>query len=190
MADSVFISWGGTTIIGPTTLTGPLYLPNGTAAAPSLASANYAGLGMYFTANRIRFAAAGENVAVLEASIGGLRTLSIDQLAMSIATQDVTISRIAARVALLGPTTGARMSWATDGTVQFLAFGGGDTAILKSRTFASSGVAFASLPTGVAGMFEYVTDSNTATWGATIAGGGANKVLAFYNGTNWTVAGA
>ncbi len=52
-----------------------------------------------------------------------------------------------------------------------------------------TGVAFASLPTGVAGMVAYVTDSNTNTWGATIAGGGANKVLAFYNGTNWTVAG-
>lgn len=52
-----------------------------------------------------------------------------------------------------------------------------------------TGVAFASLPTGVAGMVQYVSDSNTVTWGATIAGGGANKVLAFFNGTNWTVAG-
>lgn len=38
---------------------------------------------------------------------------------------------------------------------------------------------------------EYdIVDSNTATWGATIAGGGANKVRARYNGTNWTVMGA
>lgn len=41
----------------------------------------------------------------------------------------------------------------------------------------------------VTGMLVTITDSNTATWGATIAAGGANVVLAFYNGTNWTVAG-
>lgn len=50
--------------------------------------------------------------------------------------------------------------------------------------------AFASLPAGSEGDLACVTDSNTATWGATIAGGGANNVLAFFNGTNWTVAGA
>lgn len=56
--------------------------------------------------------------------------------------------------------------------------------------FRSAGVAFASLPTAVVGIFAYITDSNTATWGATIAGGGSNKVLGWYNGTNWTVVGA
>lgn len=61
---------------------------------------------------------------------------------------------------------------------------------IKARVFKSSGTAYASLPTAAAGDIAYVTDSSTATWGATIAGGGANKVLAFYNGTNWTVAGA
>lgn len=51
-------------------------------------------------------------------------------------------------------------------------------------------VTFANLPASpAAGLFAVVTDSNTNTWGATIAGGGANVVLAFYNGTNWTVAG-
>lgn len=50
--------------------------------------------------------------------------------------------------------------------------------------------AFAALPaTPTEGMMAWVNDSNTATWGATIAGGGANKVLAVFNGTNWTVAG-
>lgn len=51
-------------------------------------------------------------------------------------------------------------------------------------------IAFASLPTGAEGMIAAITDSNTATWGATIAGGGANNVLGFYNGANWTVAAA
>jgi hypothetical protein len=37
---------------------------------------------------------------------------------------------------------------------------------------------------------EYdIANSNTATWGATAAGGGSNKVKVRYNGTNWTVVG-
>jgi hypothetical protein len=56
---------------------------------------------------------------------------------------------------------------------------------------AITALAFASLPgTPVAGMMAYVNNSSTATWGATIAGGGANHVLAWYNGANWTVVGA
>jgi len=39
------------------------------------------------------------------------------------------------------------------------------------------------------GQLAVVSDSTTATWGATITGGGANVVLAFCNGTNWKVAG-
>ena|ERR1700676_539351 len=51
-------------------------------------------------------------------------------------------------------------------------------------------VLFANLPASpLAGMIAVVSNSNTNTWGATIAGGGANIVLAFYDGTNWTVAG-
>lgn len=51
--------------------------------------------------------------------------------------------------------------------------------------------AFAALPAaGTFGRVAAVSDSNTATWGATVAGGGANKVLALDNGTNWTVFGA
>jgi len=48
---------------------------------------------------------------------------------------------------------------------------------------------FATLPTPIAGMLGYITDCNTTTWGATAAGGGSNKVLIWYNGANWTVAG-
>ena len=52
-------------------------------------------------------------------------------------------------------------------------------------------VAFAGLPAVPRqGYLAAVTDGSTATWGATLVGGGANKVLAYYNGTNWTVAGA
>ena len=59
--------------------------------------------------------------------------------------------------------------------------------ILESLTLRP--VPFADLPTTpVHGMLAAIMDSTTAIWGATIAGGGANKVLGHYNGTVWTVA--
>jgi hypothetical protein len=71
----------------------------------------------------------------------------------------------------------------------------GDTGVLDHQTF-KAGVfkatakTFATLPTSpVAGMQAYITDCNTATWGATAAGGGSTKVLVWYNGSNWTVIG-
>lgn len=53
-------------------------------------------------------------------------------------------------------------------------------------------VAFAALPAASSayeGTLQAVNNSNTAVWGAVIAGGGANHVLAFCNGSAWTVAG-
>lgn len=40
------------------------------------------------------------------------------------------------------------------------------------------------------GQLAVVSDSSVNTWGATVSGGGAFSVLAWYNGTNWTVLGA
>lgn len=48
-------------------------------------------------------------------------------------------------------------------------------------------VAFADLPTPVAGMIFVVTDSMVNTWGSVVTGGGGFTVGAFFNGTNWTV---
>lgn len=52
-------------------------------------------------------------------------------------------------------------------------------------------VLFGSLPScsGREGALAPVTDSATATWGATITGSSTNHVLAYCDGTNWTVAG-
>lgn len=52
-----------------------------------------------------------------------------------------------------------------------------------------TGVLFADLPVGVLGMRAIITDSNTVVWGAVIAGLGADTVLAWFNGTDWTVIG-
>jgi hypothetical protein len=47
----------------------------------------------------------------------------------------------------------------------------------------------ASCTSSIEGSICDVTDSNTATWGATVANGGGNHVQARCNGTNWTVVG-
>lgn len=57
---------------------------------------------------------------------------------------------------------------------------------ITSGTLSSMGTCNAS----AAGTIGYITDSNTTTWGATIAGGSSSKVLAFCDATNWTVAGS
>ena len=59
-----------------------------------------------------------------------------------------------------------------------------------SRGLQLNKVAYASLPTCNGtneGAVYAVTDSNSATFNAVMAGGGANRVMAYCNGTNWTV---
>lgn len=51
---------------------------------------------------------------------------------------------------------------------------------------------FAKLPAASAsneGMYAAITDSTTNTWGATITGGGSLHVLAYCDGSVWSVAG-
>lgn len=58
---------------------------------------------------------------------------------------------------------------------------------VKTPGFWATPTAFASIVNPGEGMIAAITDSSTATWGATITGGGSNHVLGYYNGTNWTV---
>lgn len=77
--------------------------------------------------------------------------------------------------------TGATNNWAIrtgTGKVEF-----GDLVKLDVTGFSSLPVCNA----GAEGSIRSINDSNTGTWGATIAGGGSNHVLAYCNGTNWTV---
>ena len=60
--------------------------------------------------------------------------------------------------------------------------------IEDSTGIALTPVVFASLPAGALGQIACISDS-TVTSGAVTVGGGANKVLAWHNGTNWTVIG-
>lgn len=88
-------------------------------------------------------------------------------------------------------TNGANAPLIESSTDNYTKVGEGWTGTKLMSTPLLRGVVFASLPASpVVGMYETVTDSPTVTWGANITvGGSTNKVLAFYNGTNWTVAG-
>jgi hypothetical protein len=63
---------------------------------------------------------------------------------------------------------------------------GGDTVLQDSPQVAATLLAASST---FKGRQAFVTDSTTATWGATVTGGGANNVLVVCDGTNWTVMG-
>lgn len=57
-------------------------------------------------------------------------------------------------------------------------------------TGSAGAVVFAALPacaTGLEGTKRSISDSTTVTWGATITGGSSSHVLAYCDGTNWTV---
>ena len=87
-------------------------------------------------------------------------------------TKDLALSRASANVLQVG-----------DG-------GSNSNGIILSRRVQSAGETVASLPAaaaGNAGTISYVTDSNSTTIGATVAGGGANKVLVWSNGTAWKI---
>lgn len=60
---------------------------------------------------------------------------------------------------------------------------------LYSGTYADVVTATGADPgSGFIGMLAVITDSNTTTQGATVAGGSSNTVLAWHNGSNWVVA--
>lgn len=73
----------------------------------------------------------------------------------------------------------------TDTTYRPINYGFQGNFIIVPMAFASVTPCTATIK----GALVSVTDSSVNTWGTTITGGGANPVLAYCNGTNWTVAG-
>ncbi len=58
------------------------------------------------------------------------------------------------------------------------------------QTIQTAPVTYANLPAATsagAGARAFITDGSTTTFGATVAGGGANKVPVYSDGTNWKV---
>jgi hypothetical protein len=192
---------------GLTISSGQVLTADGTAAAPSYSFANKPSFGLmssgasgigvmdvvYNGAIKARLGdgSGGPGYGFLVASDGQYAFNSTSISANTAGTTNLYLRSLGAGI--LGvyndSTHGVGLSVTTDGTLQVLTRAGADTAILRAATLRRTPVAFASLPTGAEGMTASVTDSTTATWGATISGGGANHVLAYHNGTNWTVAG-
>jgi hypothetical protein len=119
-----------------------------------------------------------------DVNVGATRTIYWTSRALlkSPADGQVTVTNFAA-------TAGVGVDVTTDGTLKVRTRAMSADAQLSAASVRGNAVAFASLPTAVEGMLVAVTDATTNVWGATITGGGANHVLAYYNGTNWTVAG-
>lgn len=93
----------------------------------------------------------------------------------------------AATLNISGPTTTATLTVSGTATVNKLVVnngGGTNTVQLTAQLFAALGTC----NSGAEGTFGPVTDSTTATWGATITGGSTNHVLAYCDGSAWTVA--
>ena len=66
---------------------------------------------------------------------------------------------------------------------------GNTTEVSQSTVNVETFSKLASCSATTEGSYSSVSDSSTNTWGATITGGGSNHVLAYCDGTNWTVAG-
>lgn len=56
------------------------------------------------------------------------------------------------------------------------------TGVLGGKVFT-----VANLPTGAAGERAFVSDATVTTFASTVAGGGANQVPVYHNGTNWCI---
>ena len=216
MASSIFIGWfggvpwstSGTTITFSGDVAADRFLGgDGTAALPTF---SFSGTG---DGDNGVYLSAADTVGV---SAGGTLRLSVSSTAVTSAVPiqgaNLTVSASSGTLTLLAPSGPLELSPGNlniftngslllDGDTYTIQFGDAQDVSLSRGaanrlTLATGDVmnlaptAFASLPTGAEGDMACVTDSNTATWGATIAGSGANNVLAYFNGTNWTVAGA
>lgn len=82
------------------------------------------------------------------------------------------------------PAEAARFQAGGGFSVGTTADSGIGTALLKKQAFS----VLTACSSTIQGAIANVTDSSTVTWGATITGGSTNPVLAFCDGTNWTVA--
>ena len=72
---------------------------------------------------------------------------------------------------------------------QFGDGGSNSNGLLYLKGVRPVGVTVTNLPAaaGNTGMMATVTDATVTTIGATVAGGGANTVLVWSNGTNWRI---
>jgi hypothetical protein len=181
---------------------------DGTVTAPSITFASDLDTGVYGGAvlgggNFIGIAAAGASIILISNTVLRLKSTQLLGWASGVpdqTNQDTTLERVAAGKLQLSGTT--PMLLLGGATTSFPALKRNAAAVsirladdsadadLQARSVIPTAVTFANRPgTPVEGMIVSFTDSTTVVWGATITGGGANHVLGYYNGTNWTVIG-
>lgn len=108
---------------------------------------------------------------VISTTGGSLGVVSTLILAFS-GAQDTGISRSGVGV--------AEINNGTVGTYR-------DLILRRSQHSAATVAALPAAAAGNAGSIQYVTDANATTIGSTVAGGGANKVMVWSDGTNWKI---
>jgi len=189
---------GLSSVTTDSTLTG-----NGTSGTPLAVAAPYnnaapGALGGT-TSNTGQFTnlAVGASVPTLNGTTGDITIsgrLATGAIAASGSAGDVTICRGATNTGVITMGGGAgkpaqiltQLDTASNQSIKLL-----NTVCGNVYTQTRSGLVFANLPAASSsfeGAIASITDSSTATWGATITGGGSNHVLAYCDGTNWTVA--
>lgn len=86
---------------------------------------------------------------------------------------------------------GASLNLLANGNLNVV-FPGNSAGALAAPSVRLTPQPFSSLPacaSGTEGTQAAITNSTTNTWGTTVTGGGSKHVLAYCDGTNWTVAG-
>lgn len=169
-----------------------LNLPNGTISAPALTFGD-TGTGFWRSASQTWTWSTGSgayltidgDLKVAAGSLVGWTGSGGD----STAALDTSLARSAAGTVRLLGTTPMLQLGGTSSSFPAIKRVGNAVALRLADDTVPAFAALTACAAGLEGALVPVTDSSTATWGATITGGGANHVLAYCNGTNWTVAG-
>jgi hypothetical protein len=152
-----------------------------------------------------KFASNGYDLADSGAGCGGLSGLTTNVLLKATSSTSAGNSSITDNTSTVTTPepgqfgTGITAVYTTQGANQNVEIGSGNgsgsdggTGTVTAYNFVVDGGTFstlASCSSGLEGSLKHVTDSTTNTWGGTISGSGSDHVLAYCDGTNWTVAG-
>lgn len=145
-----------------TLLTVPRFLGSGgTPALPRFASAADPDTGIDFDLANNMILSVGGDIAAGVWFTGGVRYLYASSVFGVGSNLDILMSRAAARTMRFGNATeGVQFDATVDGTIRFLAFGGGDTAIVRASAYtvgATAGASFSGAVTNLTVVNGIVT---------------------------------
>lgn len=153
-------------------------------------SANNTGTGYVFTAGT----ASGSTANPFQVLVAGSPVLRVfaDTHVETLGTSLVADGFLLVNGPYIATGVATARGGINDDTHSTLSISGGTSGLTTfSGPVRITATTFSGLPTcnsGAEGTQRPVTDSSTATWGATVTGSSTNHVLAYCDGTNWTVA--